>query len=106
MIMAAFNRCVQKEIDVTLDDLNASVADATDMSKAGASKVVHAVLNGIQDALEKGDKVSIAGFGVFEIVHRPARDGRNPQTGKPIKIAASNAVKFKPGKNLKDAVNK
>jgi nucleoid DNA-binding protein len=63
------------------------------------------VLASIQDALAKKEKVSIAGFGVFETVHRPARDGRNPQTGETIKIAASNAVKFKPGKSLRDAVN-
>lgn len=106
MIRAAFNHCVKGEILVTLDELNASVADATEMSKAGASKAVHAVLNGIETALKKGEKVSIAGFGVFEVVHRPARDGRNPQTGATIKIAASNAVKFKPGKGLRDAVNK
>ncbi len=91
---------------MTLDELNASVAEATDMSKAGASKAVHAVLGGIESALKKGEKVSIAGFGVFEVVNRPARDGRNPQTGESIKIAASNAVKFKPGKGLKDSVNK
>jgi DNA-binding protein HU-beta len=90
---------------MTLDELNSAVATATGKPKSEASKAVAAVLNGIQDALKKGQKVSIAGFGVFEIAHRPARDGRNPQTGKTIKIAASNAVKFKPGKGLREAVN-
>lgn len=90
---------------MTLDELNAAVAAATDTSKAAASKSVQAALAAIQGALSKGEKVSISGFGVFEVTHRPARDGRNPQTGKTIKIAASNAVKFKPGKALKDAVN-
>lgn len=90
---------------MTLDDLNQAVAEATGGTKAGAAKSVQAVLTSIQDALAKKEKVSIAGFGVFETVHRPARDGRNPQTGQTIKIAASNAVKFKPGKSLRDAVN-
>jgi DNA-binding protein HU-beta len=90
---------------MTLDDLNQAVAEATGGTKAGAAKSVQAVLSSIQDALAKKEKVSIAGFGVFETVHRPARDGRNPQTGQTIKIAASNAVKFKPGKSLRDAVN-
>lgn len=90
---------------MTLDDLNQAVAEATGGTKAGAAKSVQAVLTSIQDALAKKEKVSIAGFGVFEAVHRPARDGRNPQTGQTIKIAASNAVKFKPGKSLRDAVN-
>ena len=90
---------------MTLDDLNAAVATATDTSKAAAAKSVQALLSGIQDALAKGEKVSITGFGIFEVSHRPARTGRNPQTGKPIQIAASNAVKFKPGKGLRDAVN-
>lgn len=90
---------------MTLDDLNAAVAGELGSSKAEAAKAVHAVLEGIQGALKKGDKVSIAGFGVFEVSHRPERQGRNPQTGKTITIAASNAVKFKPGKGLRDAVN-
>jgi len=90
---------------MTLDDLNKAVAEATDSTRADAAKSVQAVLAGIQGALAKNEKVSIAGFGVFETVHRPARDGRNPQTGQTIKIAPSNAVKFKPGKSLRDAVN-
>jgi DNA-binding protein HU-beta len=90
---------------MTLDELNAAVASATGSSKAEAAKAVAATLTGIQGALGKKEKVSIAGFGVFEVVHRPEREGRNPQNGSTIKIAATNAVKFKPGKGLKDAVN-
>lgn len=90
---------------MTLDELNASVANATGMKKTEAAKAVGAVLQSIQDSLKGGDKVSIAGFGVFEIVERPEREGRNPQTGESIKIAASKAVKFKPGKGLRDTVN-
>lgn len=90
---------------MTLDDLNQAVATATGTTKAGAAKSVQAVLASIQEALTKKEKVSIAGFGVFETVDRPARDGRNPQTGQTIKIAASTAIKFKPGKTLRDKVN-
>lgn len=89
---------------MTLDELNAVVATATGNTKANAAKAVHAVLEGIQSALQKGDKVSIAGFGVFEVAHRAERKGRNPQSGEEITIAASKAVKFKPGKGLRDAV--
>ncbi|MFO1073169.1 MAG: HU family DNA-binding protein [Geminicoccaceae bacterium] len=90
---------------MTLDELNSSVATSTGMKKTDASKAVTAVLQGIQDALKKGGKVAIAGFGTFEVVDRPERDGRNPQTGETIKIAASRAVKFKPGKSLRDSLN-
>ncbi len=90
---------------MTLDELSSAVAAETGETKAKAAKAVHAVLNGIQEALKKGDRVSITGFGVFEVVERPEREGRNPQTGQNIKIAASKAVKFKPGKGLKDALN-
>jgi DNA-binding protein HU-beta len=92
---------------MTLDDLNASVAAATGKTKADAAKAVHAMLQAIQDALGSKDdgKVSITGFGVFEIVERPERMGRNPQTGQEIKIAASRSIKFKPGKGLRDAIN-
>lgn len=90
---------------MTLDDLNQAVATATGSTKANAAKSVQAVLASIQDALAKKEKVSIAGFGVFETVDRPAREGRNPQTGESIKIAASTAIKFKPGKTLRDKVN-
>lgn len=89
---------------MTLDELNAAVATATGRPKSDAAKAVTAVLHSIQDALKNGQKVSIAGFGVFEVVDRPEREGRNPQTGQTITIAASKAVKFKPGKGLRDAV--
>jgi DNA-binding protein HU-beta len=90
---------------MTLDELNSSVASATGMKKTEAYKAVTAVIGGIQDALKKGGKVAIAGFGTFEVVDRPEREGRNPQTGAAIKIAATRAVKFKPGKGLRDSLN-
>ena len=66
---------------------------------------VDAVLDSITGALKQGDKVQISGFGTFEVRHRAARQGRNPQTGATIQIAASKAPAFKAGKALKDAVN-
>ncbi|SNB52579.1 HU family DNA-binding protein [Arboricoccus pini] len=90
---------------MTLDELNTVVATTTEKSKAEAARSVQAVLQAITDAVVKKEKVSIAGFGVFETSFRPERLGRNPQTGKEIKIAASTTVKFKPGKTLRDKVN-
>jgi DNA-binding protein HU-beta len=91
---------------MTLDELNSSVASTSGMTKANAAKAVQAILTSIQGALGRGEKVSIAGFGVFEVVHRAERQGRNPQTGQSITIPAGKAVKFKPGKGLRDAVEK
>jgi len=81
-----------------------SVAEATELSKKDATKAVDAVFASIQDSLSKGEKVSLIGFGNFEVRERAARKGRNPQTGEEIDIAASKVPAFKPGKALKDAV--
>ena len=62
-------------------------------------------MESVQDALKKGDKVALVGFGTFEVAERAARDGKNPQTGEIIKIKASKAPKFKAGKAFKDALN-
>ena len=91
---------------MTLDELAAAVAKETGMTKASAAKAVHAVMHAIQNALCAGQRVALAGFGVFEVSHRPARTGRNPRTGEAIEIPAQSSVKFKPGKGLRDAVNK
>ncbi|MCS6877626.1 MAG: HU family DNA-binding protein [Geminicoccaceae bacterium] len=90
---------------MTLEELSAAVAQSTGMTKAKAAEAIHAVLGGIQEALKRGNRVAIAGFGVFEVTHRAAREGRNPQTGERIQIKASKSVRFRPGKNLRDAVN-
>lgn len=81
-----------------------SVAEAAELSKKDATKAVEAVFQSIQDTLSSGDKVSLIGFGNFEVRERAARKGRNPQTGEEIDIAASKVPAFKPGKALKDAV--
>ncbi len=90
---------------MNLEDLKGAVATKADVSKADASKMITAVFDSIQDSLSQGDKVAIPGFGTFEVSDRPARQGRNPQTGATIEIAASKAAKFKAGKGLKDALN-
>jgi len=82
----------------------AAVADASGMTKAQAALAVDACTAVITKALKSGDAVQITGFGTFEVAKRAARTGRNPATGKEIKIAASKAPKFKAGKALKDAV--
>ncbi len=89
---------------MTLDELTSAVAEKAGITKADSTKAVRAILDSIQTALKGGDKVTITGFGSFEVVERAAREGRNPQTGKTIKIEASKAVRFKPGKGLKDSV--
>ncbi|MEN8130556.1 MAG: HU family DNA-binding protein [Pseudomonadota bacterium] len=86
-------------------ELTEVVASSADLSKAGASRAVDAVLDAITGALKSGEQVSIAGFGIFSTKQRKARTGRNPRTGETIQIKASNVPSFKAGKALKDAVN-
>lgn len=86
-------------------DLIDSIAKESGLTKADASKALDATLDSITSALKGGDKVTIPGFGTFSTSERSARTGRNPQTGKEIKIAAKTVAKFKAGKNLADAVN-
>ncbi len=81
-----------------------AVAEATELSKKDAGKAVDAVFDTILNALKNGEKVQLIGFGNFEVRHRAARKGRNPQTGEEIEIPASKVPAFKPGKALKEAV--
>lgn len=82
-----------------------AVAAISGLSKAACTKIVHEVFTKIEISLAKGEEVRISGFGIFEVAERSARQGRNPQTGETIDIAASKAPKFKPAKQLRDAVN-
>ena len=82
-----------------------AIADQADLTKDQANQALNALIDTITDALQKQDQVSLIGFGTFTQRSRAARTGKNPQTGEPIQIAASNTVAFKPGKALKDAVN-
>lgn len=81
------------------------VAESTGKTKKEASAVVDSVFQAISEALVGGDKVALVGFGNFEVKERAARTGRNPQTGEEIQIEATKVPSFKPGKQLKDAVN-
>ena len=83
-------------------DLIAAVAEHASLTKADAGK---AVVSTITEALKRGEEVRIAGFGTFGISERGERQGRNPQTGAPITIAASKVAKFTAGKSVKDALN-
>ena len=87
-------------------ELIAEVAAKAEITKKDADAAVGAVIESITEALKKGDKVQLVGFGSFEIRARAARIGRNPKTKEEIKIPASKVPAFKPGKALKDAVAK
>jgi len=82
-----------------------AVAAATGLTKADAGRALDATTSSITSALQRGQSVSLVGFGTFSVKHRAARTGRNPRTGASIRIAASNNPTFKAGKALKDAVN-
>ena len=86
-------------------ELAAAVAEKAEISKKDSEKALKAFVDVITEQLKAGDKVQLVGFGTFEVSERAAREGRNPQTGKTMKIAACKAPKFKAGKALKDAVN-
>lgn len=81
-----------------------AVAKEANATKAAANELVNAVVTVVTKALKKGESIQITGFGTFEVAKRAARKGRNPATGKEIKIAASKAPKFKAGALLKKAV--
>ena len=81
------------------------IAEKRDCSKADATNALNMVIDSITDALVEGESVNLVKFGIFEVKHRAAREGRNPQTGAPLKIAASNQPGFRAGKTLKDACN-
>ena len=86
-------------------ELAAAVAEKAEISKKDSEKALKAFVDVITEQLKAGDKVQLVGFGTFEVSERAAREGRNPQTGKTMKIAACKAPKFKAGKALKDAIN-
>jgi len=90
---------------VNKNDLIASVADNSGLSKADAARAVDAVLESITGSLASGQDVRLVGFGTFSVANRAASEGRNPRTGEKIQIPASRQPKFKAGKALKDAVN-
>jgi DNA-binding protein HU-beta len=85
-------------------ELITAIANHSGISKVEAGKALDAFTTSVQKALKKGDKVTLVGFGTFSVGKRNARTGRNPKTGKPIKIAAKKVAKFKPGKGLAETI--
>ena len=88
------------------EELVKAVATSTKLSQKATSEVIAATIETIQKTVSKGKKVTLVGFGTFEARKRAARIGRNPQTGKELKIAATTVPAFSAGKKFKDAVNK
>ena len=86
-------------------ELIAAIAEKTELSRKDAEKALKAFTEVVEEELKKGEKIQLVGFGTFEVSERAAREGRNPQTGKTMEIAACKAPKFKAGKALKDIVN-
>ena len=82
-----------------------AMAEDAGVTKAEAKKALESFLENVEGALKKADRVSLVGFGSWSVSKRAAREGRNPQTGKTIKIAAKNVVKFKAGSDLQKSVN-
>jgi DNA-binding protein HU-beta len=91
---------------MTKAELIAVMAEGAAVTKAAAAMALDAYVGAVTKELKKSGKLGLVGFGTFSVVKRKARDGRNPQTGKKIKIAAKKVVKFKAGKALADKVNK
>ena len=86
-------------------ELVAASAEKSELSKKDAEKALKAFTDVVAEELKKGEKIQLVGFGTFEVSERAAREGRNPQTGETMTIAASKSPKFKAGKALKDALN-
>ena len=83
----------------------AAVAEKAEISKKDSEKALKAFTDVVTEELKKGEKIQLVGFGTFEVSERAAREGRNPQTGETMTIAACKAPKFKAGKALKDMIN-
>ena len=89
---------------MTKAELIAQVAGEAQVRKVDAEKAINSLIRIVSGALKSQGRLTLAGFGTFMVTERKAREGRNPQTGAPIKIPATKVVKFKPGKQLKDSV--
>ncbi|MDP3182764.1 MAG: HU family DNA-binding protein [Desulfobaccales bacterium] len=89
---------------MTKAELIAKVAGEAQVKKVDAEKAINSLIRIVSKTLKSSGRLALAGFGTFVVAQRKAREGRNPQTGKPIKIPATKVVKFKPGKQLKESV--
>jgi DNA-binding protein HU-beta len=97
---------IYKELHLNKAELIAAIADDAEISKAKAEFALNSAIAQIIKAVTKGDSVQLIGFGTYSSGKRAARDGRNPKTGEPLRIAAAKTVKFTAGKAFKDSVNK
>lgn len=91
---------------MTKQELVELMAAKSGLTKADSTRALDAFMSAVVEALQKGEKVTLTGFGTFSVSKRAARDGRNPRTGEVVKIAARNSVSFKAGSKLKESVNK
>ena len=89
---------------MTKTEIIEALASRVGLTKADAKRAVDGVFGAVADALSRGEKVTLTGFGTFEVRHRKARMGRNPQTGAPLHIPETNYPAFRAGKALKDVV--
>ena len=96
---------VEREVGVNKSDLVESVRSSADLTRGEAESAVDAMISSVMSALSSGERVSVAGFGTFNPTSRAARTGRNPQTGEPVRIAASKGVRFAPASAFKQALN-
>jgi DNA-binding protein HU-beta len=99
------NLNITRRTKMNKTELVAAIAEKAGLSKKDAEAALKAFTETVTKELKKGGKVQLVGFGTFEVAKRAAREGRNPQTGKAMKIKASKAPKFKAGKALKDSIN-
>lgn len=92
--------------NITKAELVSDAAEAANLTKSATEKVMNSILDSIQSALISGKNVTLVGFGTFTTAQRKAREGRNPRTGNKITIPKATVAKFRPGKQLREAVNK
>ena len=91
---------------MTKAELIEAMAAKSGLTKADSYRALEAFMSAVAETLQKGEKITLTGFGSFGVSRREAREGRNPKTGLPVKIAARNSVSFKAGSKLKESVNK
>ena len=96
---------IPEGVQVNKQELVASIAEKADMAKVDAARALDAAVAAITESLQRGESVTLVGFGSFYVGERSERSGRNPRTGKDIKIEAAKVPKFRAGKGLKDSVN-
>jgi DNA-binding protein HU-beta len=95
---------LRREAAMNKADLVTRIAKDAELTKQQAAKALDALVDGVQQALSKGDSITLVGFGTFSVMSRAARKGRNPQTGREIFIPASKTPKFRAGKGLREVV--